>query len=100
MSQKKLIQYSENSYGAIKCPVCTYDYTHQGAIEVFERSEDAKSGNHVIIHNDNLQVNRDLAGNPSPRRHGVTLEMECESQHPFKLHIYQHKGQTFIETEQ
>ena len=99
MTIKRLIKYSQNSDGAIMCPVCNFDYTHQGAIEIFERSEDEKDGNHVKILDDNIQVNRDLTGNPSPRRQGVTLEMKCESEHPFKLHIYQHKGQTFIETE-
>lgn len=99
MTQRRLINYSQNSDGAITCPICAYDYTHQGAIEVFERSEDAQNGNHVKILNDDIEVNRNLTGNPSPRRQGVTLDMVCELEHKFKLNIYQHKGQTFIETE-
>lgn len=99
MTQIRLIKYSQNSEGAILCPICSYDYTHQQAVEVFERPEDAKSGTHVKILDDDIQIDRNLTGNPSPRRQGVTLDMICESKHSFKLHIYQHKGQTFIETE-
>ncbi|MFL9517739.1 hypothetical protein ACKENX_16260 [Acinetobacter baumannii] len=97
---KPLSAYLDHVQGVIKCPICSYDYTHQGKVEIFERGDDDEQGNHVQVLNDGINVDRDLTKNPSPRRQGVTIHMTCEvDRHPFKLNIYQHKGQTFVEVE-
>lgn len=98
MKQQGLVNLFSQFEDFIKCPVCADTYTHQGKIEIFERGEDETIGNHVQVFNDNIQVDRDLTGNPSPRRQGVSIHFKCETQsHQFIVDIYQHKGQSFFE---
>ena len=80
------------------CPGCGEDYLHHRTIKVFERSEDAKTGIHVVIKGENVAVDTDLAGNPSSRRTGLLIEFYCENCLAIPvLSIEQHKGSTFIE---
>lgn len=51
------------------CPECGNDCTHQGAIR---ETAMGKGG-------------------------GIAIAFECEGEHKFSVHIYQHKGSTFIE---
>lgn len=96
---KKLPVKLDSSDGAIQCPICGSDYTHQGKVEAFERGEDQQDCNHVQVLNNDISVDRDGKKNPSPRRQGVSIHMTCErDNHPFILDVYQHKGQTYIET--
>lgn len=98
MSVSNLVDLLVKDDVHIKCPICADIYTHQGKVEVFNRSEDSKEGNHVEIIGDLVKVNKDISANPSARRQGVSINMTCEgSQHPFTVDIYQHKGQTFFE---
>ena len=77
---------------------CGGDYLHHEQVEVFERAEDAQHGLHVLISGTSMAVGTDVArGNPSPRRHGLTIKFTCEMcDRVSVLSIVQHKGQTFI----
>jgi hypothetical protein len=84
---------------SVACACCGGDNTHQVAVEVFFRVEDAKTGVHAIslatgTKCDSVQIN-----NPSPRRSGVRVVLRCESCSGFSnLVVYQHKGFTVIKT--
>lgn len=83
------------------CPRCGGDYLHHGQVEVFARTEDAAVGLHTTAGAGDTRVDRDLGGNPSARRHGVTIAFSCElcdeaAQGVLRLTIAQHKGQTFL----
>lgn len=81
----------------LECPRCGGNYMHQGNVEVFMRKEDAETGNHALVEADRVTVDRVMAGNPSSRRQGVTIEFQCEDcEEPLGLAIVQHKGQTFL----
>lgn len=82
----------------LSCPGCGEEYLHHRTIKVFERSEDSKTGIHVVIKGENVAVDTDLAGNPSSRRNGLLIEFDCEHclAKPV-LSIEQHKGSTYVE---
>jgi hypothetical protein len=88
---------ADAGYGSLlRCPACNHDYTHHGQVDVFERSED-QAGLHVRIEDGAAKVDGDLSGNPSARRHGLTVVVECESCGSNSLlGLEQHKGQTFL----
>lgn len=96
----KGVSFSDTTYGEtlLLCPHCNGDYLHQVTTNVFERAEDADDGLHVAITGERAVITRDLVGNPSGRRHGLTIKFYCEEcgKHP-SLAILQHKGQTFVE---
>ncbi|WP_339762592.1 hypothetical protein [uncultured Sulfitobacter sp.] len=88
-----------SSFGTntLHCPACDGFYLHQGRTEIFNRDEDADEGTHVVVDGDNVQMNRDLAGNPSGRRHGLAIHFRCENcTANVQMHIYQHKGNTLV----
>lgn len=79
------------------CPQCGETWLHHGKVSVFNRAEDKEQGTHVCVSEDSVKVNTDLAGNPSLRRHGVTIEFICEICHHIStLAIAQHKGQSEV----
>lgn len=81
----------------LECPNCGGDYLHQGEVNVYFRAEDAATGNHACVNPDSTTVDTNVIGNPSTRRHGLTIEFECENcTASLSLAIIQHKGQTFI----
>ena len=105
----------------IKCAHCGHIATHQNKVEIFCREQDAETGTLVSV---NLAVPREgkrpfetygetddplvhtckgskLEGNPSWRRHGLTITLWCESNQcpPTLVHVYQHKGMTMFEVE-
>ena len=102
-------------YGSLKCK-CGSDYLRQTNVTVFERREDAQQVTVIAQDGHNVQVskfpNKDTC-NPSPRRHGMIIEFDCEScsydqrntkdgeppvvNYTPKLAIFQHKGNTFME---
>jgi hypothetical protein len=91
------IPNGHNNSALLECPNCGFDYLHQGVVEIFDRTEDAESGRHLLIDGSSTLIDSNVAGNPSPRRHGMTVEFECENcTGPKVLAIIQHKGQTFI----
>jgi len=91
---------------AVVCPYCAEknngnDYfLHHGKIEIFSRGEDDDIGMY-ISHDSSGHLTVDskstLDGNPSPRRHGLSITFSCENceNHPI-LDIIQHKGNTFV----
>ena len=97
------------------CPTCSGNNLHQRNVTVFQRYEDQATTIVMQQCEDDMVVStfpsRDTC-NPSLRRHGLLLEMECESCHysyedsegdvmprePLhRLAIYQHKGTTYVE---
>lgn len=80
------------------CPSCNDTYLHQERIEVFDRSEDAQDGLHIVVDQMEVKIDPSLTRNPSPRRHGLTVYFLCEhcQETTIKLDIYQHKGRTFL----
>jgi hypothetical protein len=84
--------------GLLLCPRCGEDYLHHGRVEVFDRIEDAATGLHTVADGSGVRVDHDLTGNPSSRRHGVTVAFDCElcDTTGLVLTIAQHKGQTFL----
>lgn len=90
----------------LHCPNCGGDFLHHHRITAFCRSEDKELVDVVSI-GDQLDnggctefrfQKRCAPENPSPRRGGFTIQLECEfcPAEPV-LAIYQHKGQTVIE---
>jgi hypothetical protein len=101
------------SYGMLKCK-CGGDYLHQGNVTIFQRSEDADTTTVIAQNDKTVQVSdfpSDDTCNPSPRRHGLILEFWCEMCNngvipededgkpveAYRLAIFQHKGQTYME---
>ena len=81
------------------CPHCGGTYLHHGKVSIYEREEDQDNGLHVSVERGGtLSVDQDLSGNPSLRRHGLTIQFWCEicKANP-ELTIVQHKGQTFVQ---
>src|SRR3954464_2499290 len=92
----------------LRCPRCSAAYLHHGAVEVYTRpTEDAQT--RAMIIQDGIIKPGTPELNPSPRRHGLVITFWCENCHidegrldearrpEFRLAIYQHKGQTFLE---
>lgn len=81
------------------CPRCQSEYTDYFHVQTFDRVEDAQSGMHTSVMTGVVSVDAVMTGNPSPRRHGVRLSFVCETcAEVFAVAIYQHKGNTFIDT--
>jgi len=81
----------------LECPRCGGNYMHQGEVDIYFRAEDAATGNHVCINPDSTTIDTNVIGNPSTRRHGMTIDFECENcPEKLCLAVVQHKGQTFI----
>ena len=83
---------------ALNCPGCGECFLHQTDVNVYDRVQDAFTGQHVKIQGDGLvKIDCNLTGNPSGRRQGLTIAFTCEhcSTAPV-LGISQHKGFTMI----
>ena len=82
------------------CPKCGETYTHQGAVHIYNRNaEDALVGRYTFCDGNKTIAVQDglMADNPSRRRNGLSVEMECEVCGPVgRLTVFQHKGQTLI----
>ena len=88
---------------ALACPKCGGQNLHHGCVMVFDRDEDDDTElvttvdhGYTVVKNYNAATSY----NPSARRHGLRIAMECESCGPledYALTVYQHKGCTFIE---
>jgi len=85
------------------CPECKGINLHQDTVSVYNCYEDKDEGTHVDIDWDNISIDKSMIGNPSPRRHGLSIHFSCETceqDHPGHiLNIYQHKGSTVVEWE-
>ena len=86
----------------MECPICSFEFTHIEQVSTYSREDDE------TIH---LETNIDLrdkkvvtnvvngfGNNPSARRNGLILHGYCESEQGcrFDIEIYQHKGNTFV----
>lgn len=92
----KLTDRAADGYGSLlHCPACGHSFTQHGQIDVYDRSEDAR-GVHTRI-DGSVTIDTNMAGNPSSRRHGLTIAVECEGCGAESLlGLEQHKGQTFL----
>lgn len=91
--------------GELICPFCGGNYLHQATTSVYERGEDAETCALTVVNGFTTTVDARSsgAGNPSGRRHGLTIEFTCEfsGSHPnpeaaIILCIAQHKGNTRV----
>jgi hypothetical protein len=90
--------YIEGSGALLECPACGGNHLNHVKVEIFEREEDANTGIHISVTNDSIITDKDLVGNPSKRRHGLSIAFKCEncSATPV-LTIAQHKGSTWVD---
>ncbi len=87
---------------ALICPHCGGNYLHQGTVVVYDRHEDADKVRRTIVNQgavSSTDIDNNTSGNPSSRRHALTVFFECEfcQRDDLQLHIIQHKGNTFVE---
>lgn len=86
----------------LMCPQCGENNLHQGAVRVYNRADEDGPVACVAV-NDAEHVEfctgaRAIVENPSGRRQGLTIQMDCEQCGDVGLlAIYQHKGTTRIE---
>lgn len=96
--QIKLDNYEDGWGAELLCPNCNSNYLHHDRVEIFDRSEDATSGLHVTIAEGKATIDSSLSGNPSTRRHGLTVHFWCEECKATPLlTIAQHKGNTIVD---
>ena len=88
---------------AFRCGNCGHECTHQEAVEIFDRNgEDSHTNRHIVIgRGRDISIDDDVRrGNPSSRRDGLKVYITCElCPYVSILKIWQHKGNTFIDTE-
>jgi uncharacterized protein YbaR (Trm112 family) len=87
---------------ALCCPHCKGNYLHQRTVLVYDRQEDAERVRRTIVTSgavSSTDIDNNSSGNPSSRRHAVTIFFECEfcQRDDLKLHFIQHKGNTFVQ---
>ncbi len=81
--------------GVLRCGHCDSMNLHHVRVDLFDREEDASQGIHVRAENGAVTCDRDLSGNPSLRRHGVSVRLACEHCNGFTMFsLSQHKGET------
>lgn len=79
----------------VVCPVCGYDCTHHGLVEVFER-DIGEDGDSFILRPGSSRKDYTV-NNPSRRRNAIRIHFEGECGHEWWMDLVQHKGNTFIE---
>ncbi len=110
VSMMKILEPYSDDERRLLCPMCGDGFTHHDRVDVFERTEDADEGLHVVVDgcdrrdvpergHANVSISSCLDGNPSCRRQGISVGLYCEScGGKFVLEIAQHKGETLIST--
>jgi hypothetical protein len=93
----------ESDYFIPICPKCGENYLHHGSVSIYYRTmEDAVTGVLSVCEgggNGDISVSHKapMDNNPSRRRDGLAIDMECETCGPVgRMTIAQHKGQTLI----
>lgn len=87
-----------NTPAVLICPNCGGDNLKHFRVEVFERKEDKENGVHVQIEEGKVLLDQILDGNPSSRRHGLSIRFVCEHCSAGSvLTIAQHKGATHVD---
>ena len=87
------------SISDLLCPGCGSEYLHSGTVTVYDRDEDADLVIRTVAAGtrSRTELVKNTADNPSSRRHGITIQFECENCHADpELLIAQHKGNTQI----
>ena len=86
---------------AVVCPTCGGSYSHQGAVTVYDRAEDESKTQVTEIDDGRIwsqPIGSKHTNNPSRRRNGVRIVIDCESGCPSRdLVVYQHKGSTYVQ---
>lgn len=97
----KFQHYESNGLGPeLLCPSCESNLLNHIKVEVFERSEDADSGVHIVVSDKKAEIDTALNGNPSLRRQGLKVYFWCENCHKESvMSISQHKGNTYVKFE-
>lgn len=91
-------EYNEGYGAALLCSICGGNCLHHERVEVFECGEDEQQGIHVSVAEGAAIVNTSMQGNPSKRRHGLSIHLWCENcSAKSVLTIAQHKGLTLID---
>lgn len=104
MKAEVTVENLSTNLSQLMCPNCNEGYLHQGAIEVYDRAEDAERVRCTVVEGSNIFsqtiLNRE-SNNPSTRRTGIVLHFDCEycTDTDFKLRIAQHKGFTLMDWE-
>lgn len=104
-----------NNYGlgeALVCPKCNNEYLHHDRVNIFDRPEDAEVVRKTSVGIESVSVanvDNSTSGNPSGRRDGLSIDFWCETcgdaesedriKEYKRLHILQHKGNTFLRWE-
>jgi hypothetical protein len=81
------------------CPCCdNSEYLHHDVVEVFERSEDAEICRQTTVTSGETLIQKTNGrGNPSFRRHGLSIRFWCEEcEAKSVVAVAQHKGNTFL----
>ena len=94
-----ILEDNGEAHSLLICPGCGDHNLHQFTVEVFNRyREDDPTGFHAMIENHALNLDLDMAGNPSLRRDGLLIYFACEHcPGRVRLSIAQHKGATLVE---
>lgn len=71
--------YVECAGAELKCPSCDSNALHHEKVEVFDREDDETEGLHVVISGGKVTTDRNLDGNPSRRRNGLSISFWCEN---------------------
>jgi len=80
------------------CPWCEGTFLHHELVDVYEGKEDATQGLHLRVAGTEARVTTALAGNPSPRRHGLRIGLWCEGcGQTSHLTLVQHNGETYVD---
>ena len=94
MRQTEPLRFGEPT--ELLCPSCGHQFTHQGTVEVWNRTED-EDREGVTVGPDGATGIVAAGHNPSARRQGIRVWFECETcPVKFAVTIAQHKGQTIM----
>src|SRR5690349_8474286 len=97
---RRLLIEEDHSGQTLRCPACEGDYMHHAGVAVYARRKEDSGGTRVNVAGDGsveFAPDESLAGNPSPRRNGLTITFWCElcKARP-TLAVWQHKGATMV----
>lgn len=98
-STKQPVDYFSKT---LNCPDCNDQYLHHCGVEVFGRSEDATTGQHITLVGTGAETyikteDSNMRGNPSARRGGILIHFCCEACGSTPTYYFaQHKGNTLV----
>jgi len=86
--------------GAICCHHCGFDYLSFLQVIVAFREEDCATGIGVVVNKElGFRVSDDIKANPSNRRSGIIIQMQCENCPEItELSLAEHKGLMIVQT--